>query len=172
MILDIETGSKNEILRTKSLPIDKIDSSIKKLARDMKATIEPAGGMGLAAPQVGANLKMILIKVPSEYYQDTGFNLCIPNKNLILINPEIIISSEEHCIMEEGCLSLPNYFAEVIRPCGVKFRALDEKGNSIGGMASGIFARILQHEIDHLEGILFEDKVVERKKKQNHKIYI
>lgn len=172
MILDIETGSTNDVLRTKSLKIEKIDSSIKKLARDMKATIGPASGMGLAAPQVGENLRMILIKIPSEYYQSTGFDLCKLDQNMILINPEIINSSEDHCIMEEGCLSLPDYFAEVIRPCGVEFRAIDEKGNNIGGKVSGIFARILQHEIDHLEGVLFEDKVVDRKQKQKYKIYI
>ncbi len=172
MILDIETGSANQILRTKSLPIKKIDSSIKKLARDMKATIDPAGGMGLAAPQVGQNIRMILIKIPGEYYKETGFDLCMPNQNMILINPEIINISEDHCIMEEGCLSLPEYFAEVIRPCAVDFKAMNEKGEPIYGKVSGIFARILQHEIDHLDGILFEDKVVDRKLKQKHKIYI
>lgn len=172
MIRSIETGTNNEILRAVSEPVGEITRQIRKLARDMKATIGPAGGMGLAAPQVGEHVRMILITIPGEYYEDTGFAGCQLDKHMILINPEITKFGADQCSFEEGCLSLPDYFADVIRPCEVEFTALDEKGNRIGGEATGIFARILQHEIDHLDGILFDDHVLNKKKKDPSKIYI
>lgn len=172
MIRVIETGTTNTILRTVSEPISEITSDIRKLARDMKATIGPANGMGLAAPQVGANLRMVLITVPGEHYPDTGCEVAQPDQHLILINPEITEMSMDQCMFEEGCLSLPEFYAEVRRPCWVRFRALNEKGESIEAKAEGIFARILQHEIDHLNGVLFEDYVIERKQKEENKIYI
>jgi len=172
MILDIETGLQNPILRTKSQPIDTITRDIHKLARDMKASISPNYGIGLAAPQVGQNVRMILINIPSEYYEETGFGYCSLDYNYIVINPIILSASSDTSVIEEGCLSLPDYFAEVIRPSRVEFEGLNLKGEKIGGKASGIFARIIQHEIDHLDGILFADKALPIKPKQANKIYV
>ncbi len=172
MIRPIEVGTANTVLRTPSTPITEITRDVRKLARDMKATIGPANGMGLAAPQVGINIRMILITIPEEHYKETGCDLATLGEHLILINPEIITVSTEQCLFEEGCLSLPEFYAEVSRPCKLTFRALTEKGEKIEAEAEGIFARIIQHEIDHLDGVLFEDYVTERKKKEGHKIYI
>ncbi len=172
MIRTIETGTNNQILRTVSDSITEITPDIRKLARDMKSTIGPARGMGLAAPQVGVNVRMILIRVPGETYPETGCELVGVDKDLILINPVITQTSTDQCLFEEGCLSLPEFYAEIQRPCTVRFTALTEKGESIESEASGVFARILQHEIDHLDGVLFEDYVTSRKQKEEHKIYI
>lgn len=164
MIRNIETGIRNTTLRTPSQPISQVTRDTRKLARDMKATIGPAGGMGLAAPQVGVNVRMILITPPKEY-PETGFAHCSPEQHYIIINPVITEVSDTHVMFEEGCLSLPDFYAEVKRPESVTFHGLDEKGNPIQGQASGIFARILQHEIDHLDGILFEDYISDHQKK-------
>ena len=165
MIRTIETGTSNDILRTPSQSISQITRDVRKLARDMKATIGPAGGMGLAAPQVGVNIRMILITPPPEY-PDTGFTQCHPEQHFIIINPVITEVSDTQVMFEEGCLSLPDFYAEVKRPKSVTFTGLNDKGQPIGGNAYGIFARILQHEIDHLDGILFEDHIPDKQKKQ------
>lgn len=172
MILDIETGLKNPILRTPSKPIDTITREIHKLARDMKASIHPQGGIGLAAPQVGHNVRMILINIPGEYYEETGFADCKLDQHYIIINPVITSVSTDTSVIEEGCLSLPDYFADVVRPTSVVFTGLNLKGETIGGEATGIFARIIQHEIDHLDGILFADKALPLKPKEAGKIYV
>jgi peptide deformylase len=172
MILDIETGLKNPILRTISEPIATITKDIHKLARDMKSSIKPNHGMGLAAPQVGHNVRMILINIPGEYYETTGFAECPLDTHYIVINPEITWSSSTEITQEEGCLSLPDYFAEVVRPEQIEFTGLNLKGQPIGGKAKGIFARVLQHEIDHLNGILFADKALPLKPKLKNKLYV
>jgi len=172
MILDIETGLQNPILRTKSESIPTITREIHKLARDMKASIKSHHGMGLAAPQVGHNVRMILINIPSEYFEETGFADCQLDQHYIIINPVLTSLSQDTAMMEEGCLSLPDYFADVLRPTNVVFTGLNLKGEVIGGEATGIFARIIQHEIDHLDGILFADKVSPIKQKQAGKIYV
>jgi len=172
MIRTIQTGTENPILRQTSTPIEEINRDVRKLARDMKSTIGPAHGMGLAAPQVGVNVRMILINVPSEYYAETGCDLVDQYQHLILINPEITSHSEYQCVFEEGCLSLPDFYGDVSRPCSVIFRAKLLSGEEVESKAGGIFARILQHEIDHLDGVLFDDYVKEKKKKELHKIYI
>lgn len=172
MILDIETGLKNPILRTKSEAIDQITRDIHKLARDMKSSIHPHHGMGLAAPQVGHNIRMILINIPGEHFEETGFADCKLDQNYIIINPVLTSVSADTAVMEEGCLSLPDYFADVVRPTSIEFTGLNLKGEKIGGKATGIFARIIQHEIDHLDGILFADKALPIKPKQAGKIYV
>lgn len=172
MILDIETGLKNPILRTKSESIKDITREIHKLARDMKASIKPNHGMGLAAPQVGHNVRMILINIPGDHFEESGFADCQLDQHYIIINPVLTSVSTDTAMMEEGCLSLPDYFADVVRPTSVVFTGLNLKGETIGGKATGIFARIIQHEIDHLDGILFADKVLPIKPKQSGKIYV
>ncbi len=125
----------------------------------MKATVKPKGGMGLAAPQVGETVRMILINVPADLYTETGFEECEVNENYLLINPEILWKSTDQSLFEEGCLSLPDYFGQVMRPNRVHFQGEREDGSVIEATAEGMFARILQHEVDHINGILFRDKL-------------
>ena len=172
MILEIEKGLQNPTLRKVSSPILNISREIHKLARDMKASIKPHHGMGLAAPQVGKNVRMILINIPSEYFSQTGFAGCQLDQHYIIINPELSWLSQEQVSLEEGCLSLPDYFAEVIRPEAIRFQGLNLKGEAIQGQAQGIFARIIQHEIDHLNGIIFADKILPIQPKLKGKMYV
>jgi peptide deformylase len=105
-------------------------------------------GIGLAAPQIGLNKRIIVLDINSE----------IRNK-IALINPEIVSSSDIGVPYEEGCLSLPGLNAEVIRPAGILVKGLSPNGDIVEYEASGLFARVLQHEIDHLDGILFIDRI-------------
>lgn len=150
--LPIEKGTDNEILRTKSAPIERIDKSIKKLAQNMVETMDKANGMGLAAPQVGVNKRMII----ALFNYDTDHEMIIP-----LINPEITSFSEEKNSCEEGCLSLPGLYKPVKRSSHIRVEFLDLKGNKQILELDEMNARVVQHEIDHLDGILFIDRVEE-----------
>lgn len=146
MILPIIT-IPNPILREKARKIgpEEIKSStIKKLIFDMKETVVPAGGVGLAAPQVGFSVRLIVI--------------AIENKITALINPEIIKFSWRTEVDEEGCLSVPGKFGSVRRAKSIIVEALDENGTPLKFRAEKFFARVIQHEVDHLDGILFTDK--------------
>jgi len=104
--------------------------------------------------------------------EKTGFDSCKLDQHYIVINPVLTSVSTDTSVMEEGCLSLPEYFADVVRPTSIVFTGLNLKGETIGGEATGIFARIIQHEIDHLDGILFADKALPIKPKEAGKIYV
>jgi len=145
MILEIEKGEKNTILRTPSLKIEKIDEEIQKLIGDMLETMTKNNGLGLAACQVGKNLKLFVI---SKELSDKQ----------IFINPEITKISQDQEVMEEGCLSLPGISKRVKRPRSLKISALDEKGRKFKIRAEGLLARAIQHEFDHLRGVLIVDK--------------
>jgi peptide deformylase len=144
MILKILTYP-NPILRKKSEEIKEITPEIKKLGFDMVDTMIKNKGIGLAAPQVGELKRIITV------YTRKG-----PR---IFINPRILSSSKEVDIAEEGCLCLPGIFTDVERPKGVEFEALDEEGRKVLINDEEFLARILQHEVDHLEGIIFIDKI-------------
>jgi peptide deformylase len=134
-------------LRQKALPVQAIDERVAALLDDMLETMYAAPGIGLAAPQVGVAQRMVVVDVgPKE-----------DRKPIRLINPEIVTLSEECQDGEEGCLSLPNQFAPVKRSVSVKVRYTDEIGQTREVEADGLLARCLQHEIDHLDGILFTD---------------
>lgn len=135
------------ILRQKALPVDAIDARVRTLLEDMLETMYAAPGIGLAAPQIGVSARIIVLDVgPKE-----------EPKPVRLINPEILARSEDIQEAEEGCLSLPNQFAPVKRPGQVTVRYTDEHGQTREIEADGLLARCLQHEIDHLDGILFTD---------------
>lgn len=136
----------DEVLRKKSRRVEEINDRILTLIRDMIDTMYNADGVGLAAPQVGILKRVIVI--------DVG------DGPVALINPEIIAAEGEQ-IDEEGCLSIPGRGGSVIRPYKVKVKALNEKGEEIIVEGEELFARALCHEIDHLEGVLFVDKIVE-----------
>lgn len=134
----------DEILRKKSRTVENIDNRILQLMDDMAETMHNADGVGLAAPQVGILKRIVVI--------DTDDNI------LKLVNPVIISSSGSQCD-DEGCLSVPNKRGEVKRPNEVTVKALNEKGEEVVINGEGLLARALCHEIDHLDGILFLDRV-------------
>ena len=140
-------------LRQKSEPVTSIDASIRKLASDMHETMAEEHGVGLAAPQVGILKRMVVIHVPENYGEEGE-----PEQSLTLINPEIIKAGGRE-MDYEGCLSFPDLIGEVPRYQWVNVKAQDEDGKSRRFKARGILARIIQHEIDHLDGILFFDRM-------------
>lgn len=142
-------------LRKKSGRISKVDNKIRKLLDDMVETIHEAPGVGLAAPQVGHNIRAIVVDLSSE--EEETFDL------MHLINPEIIHYEGEQ-VGEEGCLSVPGFVANVKRKDAIEIKALDSEGKEINLEASGLLSRVLQHEIDHLDGILFFDRLSRLKK--------
>ena len=145
----------NRILREKSLPVDKVDTNIQKLMDDMLETMYAAPGIGLAAIQVGIAKRIIVLDIAQkEGTKDPIF----------IINPEIIEKSEVNLTYEEGCLSVPGQFAEIDRPNKCRIRYLDYNGQQNEINAEGMLATCIQHEIDHLEGILFIDYLSKLKK--------
>lgn len=149
--LSIQTGADNPILRKNSKEVskDQINQYNQGFFEAMKKIMYEDDGIGLAAPQVGYNLRFVVI----------GKSASPTKEDLILINPSITYSSKKTSTAEEGCLSLPEQFADVIRPSKIRFKALDENGKKIEFKAKGLFARVVQHEIDHLDGILFIDRI-------------
>lgn len=141
------------ILQKKASKIDRPESAqIKRLIFDMLETLEANNGVGLAAPQVGKSLRLCVIKMDG--------------KTFVLINPKIKSKSWRKDVSEEGCLSFPGKFLLVKRSKKVKVKALDEKGNALVIKADGLFSRVLQHEIDHLDGILYTKRKVGIAKKK------
>ena len=139
-----------EGLKKPSSPVEKIDDSIRKLVSDMIETMYDAPGVGLAAPQVGVNKRVIVADASDDDGEKSG--------PLIIINPEIV-SKEGDTVFEEGCLSVPDFTAEVDRAERVRVRGEDGEGNPVDIETGGLLAIVLQHEIDHLDGILFVDRI-------------
>ncbi len=135
-------------LKIKSKAVAKVDDRVRKLMDDMIETMYAAPGVGLSAVQVGVPERIIVIDVSKD--PD-------PPAPVRLVNPEILKASEEIVLVEEGCLSLPDYFADVERPVTVDVRYVDENGEIRMIKAEWPFSTVLQHEMDHLEGILFVD---------------
>lgn len=137
-------------LRNRSVPVEKVDGAIEKLLDDMAETMYDAPGIGLAAPQVGVNLRVCIIDVSPRDENSPGL--------IELINPVILLAEGEQ-IEEEGCLSIPGFISDVKRKAKVKVQAIDRKGESLEIEGAGLLARALQHEIDHLDGVLFIDRL-------------
>ncbi|RMH59335.1 MAG: peptide deformylase [Candidatus Hydrogenedentota bacterium] len=137
------------VLRRKAKEVRKVDRKIRSLVQDLFETMRAARGIGLAAPQVGVLKRLFVVEIP---YQDA------PPDRLAIINPRIVSRSREREAMEEGCLSIPGVTAEVVRPRSIVARGLDPEGAPIEVQAEGLFARCIQHELDHLDGILFIDR--------------
>ncbi len=140
----------NEVLRKSAKRISKVDESIRDLTKKMLQSMYSAKGIGLAAPQVGVHKQLLVIDLDIE-------NPTSPP--LILINPEIIGTSATVTTYEEGCLSIPGVYLDVIRPSTIKLSFRDEMGRPKKMNADGLLARCIQHEIDHLKGVLFVDRV-------------
>ena len=137
-------------LKLRSAPVEAIDDSIRSLLDDLLETMYAEDGVGLAAIQVGVPKRLVV----ADVHPKDG-----PPAPIKLINPEILEVSEELIVHEEGCLSLPDQFAEVERPLKARIRYLDETGTRQEREFEGVLAVCLQHEIDHLEGILFVDHI-------------
>lgn len=158
--LKVDKNSKNsnleifklgdEVLRKNSQRISKVDNSIRNLAKDMLQSMYAAKGIGLAAPQIGIHKELLVIDIN---FEDSAA------EPLILINPEITAYGSTLNSYEEGCLSIPGVYLNVIRPSTIKFKFRDEMGRPRKMKADGLLARCIQHEMDHLNGVLFVDRV-------------
>lgn len=143
----------DEVLRRKARKVTVFDANLQKLIDDMVETMREAPGVGLAAPQVGISERLIVV----EYAQDDEEENA-PKKLFVVANPEIVKASPETEKGIEGCLSIPGLVGEVERPLQVVIRGQNRRGQPVRIKAKGWLARIFQHEIDHLEGILFTDR--------------
>jgi peptide deformylase len=142
-------------LKLKAKPVERVDEGVRRLMDDMLETMYAAPGIGLAAPQVGVAKRVIVIDLAKDGE---------PRAPLRLANPEILWVSEEDAVFEEGCLSVPEHYAEVARPAAARIRYLDYENEIREIEAAGLLATCLQHEIDHLDGVLFIDHLTALKR--------
>jgi peptide deformylase len=150
-------------LRLVCEPIVKVDDSLRKLMDDMVETMHDAPGIGLAASQLGILQRVVVIDLAKKDE---------PPQPLFFVNPEIVWSAEGRSVYEEGCLSIPEYYEEVERPASVRARFLDREGASQEILAEGLLSTALQHEIDHLNGVLFIDHISKLKRDRVTKKFI
>ncbi|MEX2142961.1 MAG: peptide deformylase [Anaerolineales bacterium] len=149
----------NESLRRKARPVETFDAELQRLIDDMIETMRAAPGVGLAAPQINVPLRVTVVEYGEE--PDEEANGRPPEKKLFtLINPEITRASIETEVASEGCLSIPGLVGDVDRAVTVTIKAQNRRGQQVRIKASGWLARIFQHEIDHLNGVLFIDKAL------------
>ena len=136
-----------EVLRKKSVPIkdEEINDELRALAEEMFETMESANGVGLACPQIGKNIRMFVAEADDDVKR-------------VFINPQIIATSDDSVPYEEGCLSVPQVYENIMRPSKVTVQAQDQNGKKFTLEAEGLLARIIQHENDHLEGVIFIDR--------------
>jgi peptide deformylase len=144
-------------LRTMCAPVERVDDEVRGLMDDMLETMYAAPGIGLAAIQIAVPRRVVVMDVAGKEE---------PPQPLFLVNPEILWASEETNVHEEGCLSIPDYYEEVTRPRRVRARFLDREGKPQEIEADGILATCIQHEIDHLNGVLFIDHLSRLKRER------
>jgi peptide deformylase len=137
-------------LKVKARKVARVDARVRRLMDDMLETMYLAPGIGLAAPQVGEALRVIVVDCAREGEKP---------QPLKIANPELLWVSDEHVTIQEGCLSLPEHYADVERPKAIRLRYLDEENEIRELEASGLLATCIQHEMDHLEGVLFVDHI-------------
>jgi peptide deformylase len=142
-------------LKAIAKPVERVDDPVRRLMDDMLETMYAAPGIGLAAPQVGVLKRVLVVDITKEGE---------PRAPVRMANPEIIWVSEEDAVFEEGCLSVPEHYAEVTRPAAARIRHLDYQNEIREIEASGLLATCLQHEIDHLDGVLFIDHLTALKR--------
>jgi len=147
-MLDIYTIGA-EVLRQKALPIERFDDELASLVETMFETMKQGKGVGLAATQVGLTQRLFVVHIEGD-------------KPRVFINPEIYETSVDLSNFEEGCLSIPGVYAELDRPAEIGIQAMNERGRRFTLGASGFLARVIQHELDHLDGVLFTDRLPER----------
>ncbi len=137
-------------LKRKSAPVERVDAGTRQLMDDMLETMYAAPGIGLAAPQVGELKRIIVVDIAREDEELAP---------LAMANPELLWVSDEDAAYDEGCLSLPEHYAEVVRPASIRLRYLDRENEIRELEADGLLATCIQHEIDHLDGVLFVDHI-------------
>jgi peptide deformylase len=147
----------NPLLKQVSKPVERVDDELRALMDDMLETMYDAPGIGLAAIQIGVPQRVIVMDLAREGEE---------KEPRYFVNPEILWKSEETKPYEEGCLSVPEYFDEVQRPAQVKLRYLNYQGETVEEDADGLFAVCIQHEMDHLDGVLFIDHLSRLKREQ------
>jgi peptide deformylase len=143
-------------LRQKALKVRVVDDGLRKLARDMHETMNEVSGVGLAGPQIGVLRRIIVVHVPEGYGGDGQSDV-----RLTLVNPEIVKAWGRE-VGPEACLSIPGWVGDVPRAVRVTVKAIDLNNRDVRLKAEGILARVLQHEVDHLEGILYVDRVEDK----------
>lgn len=154
----------DEVLKEKALPVPAITPEIRELAQRMIESMQIFDGIGLAAPQIGVSLRVVALDVPAA--EDAAkltqgeLELC-PQMPLVVVNPEILFASPEVGEREEGCLSVPDIYAPVTRPLRVMLRAQTLDGRLIECECGNLLGRCIQHELDHLDGILFVDRLTQ-----------
>lgn len=147
-----------EILNTKAITVPDIDQSVRDLVSSMFESMYEGQGIGLAAPQVGVSQRIFICHAAGD-------------KARVFINPEIIATSPEQETYEEGCLSIPGIYADIVRPEQIQIQAWNEKGRPFTLDADGMLARVIQHEFDHLKGILFLERLPSKKRERLVKLY-
>jgi peptide deformylase len=157
-MLDIITIG-DEVLREKAEKIDSFGPEIRILADAMIESMRSERGIGLAGPQVGVLKKIFVVELPEE------------QEPRIFINPEIIETAQEQTYYEEGCLSIPGVYEDVLRPAWVRIQAQDINGKAFTFKAEGMLGRVVQHENDHLQGVLFVDRIPEEKREKLLNLY-
>ncbi|NCD33958.1 MAG: peptide deformylase [Spartobacteria bacterium] len=162
MILDVCTYG-NPVLREKSRKVTEVDDHIRALAENMIETMHQSSGVGLAAQQVGHTESICVIDVPQEALEDDDGSADVAYP-FILLNPEITAVSAKTTGMEEGCLSFPRIYASVNRPVFIELTYTDLEGHSKALKTGGFLARVIQHEVDHLSGVVFVDRISHVKK--------
>ncbi|MHB0967355.1 MAG: peptide deformylase, partial [Bellilinea sp.] len=143
----------NDVLRRKTRKITEFDKELQKTIDDMIETMREAPGVGLAAPQVGLSERLVVVEYEEDDEKEDG-----PKKLYVVVNPEVISTSEETEMGIEGCLSIPGLVGEVERSLEIVVRGQNRRGQPVKIKANGWLARIFQHEIDHLDGILYTDR--------------
>jgi peptide deformylase len=153
-ILTVDNPKQLQVLRSKSKKVQKVSPKLVAFAERMLETMRNANGVGLAAPQVGVLQRFFVAELPEDEENDE------PRKTYILFNPEIVKGKGEE-IGYEGCLSIPGYIGEVARQQEVTVKGLNKRGKQVRFKVEGYLARVFQHEIDHLDGILYTDKLTD-----------
>lgn len=156
-MLDIITIG-DEVLRQKAEPIKDFSSELGILVDAMFDTLKIDDGVGLAAPQIGVSQRLFVVDIPD-------------GEKKVFINPEIVETSQETVAFEEGCLSIPGIYTDVVRPKRVAVQARDINGKPFNMNVDGFLARVIQHEFDHLNGVLFIDRIPEERRERLMKTY-
>jgi peptide deformylase len=144
----------NATLKLRAREIETIDDSVKELAAEMFEVLERSRGVGLAAPQIGVSLRIIVLSIPQD--DDTRWKC-------VIVNPELV-AKKGKTAFEEGCLSVPGIYEDIVRSEEVEVKGLDLEGKEITVKGKGLLARALQHELDHLEGVLIVDRLSSTKR--------
>jgi peptide deformylase len=153
-ILTVDNPEQRKILRSKSKRVQKVTPKLAAFAERMLETMREANGVGLAAPQVGVLQRLFVVELPEDEENNQ------PRKTYIFFNPEIVKNSGEE-IGYEGCLSIPGYIGEVARAEKITVKGLNERGRPVRHKLEGYLARVFQHEIDHLDGVLYTDRLTD-----------